>query len=185
MIFLYSGLTHTTLSHIKVPTANTFSVSVKVGEKQLRALRLKMHIFAVLLTLLYIRTSAIEFVLLEDNDSDTDDDPALTCFDFDYDSRCGSFTTANPDSTITGQLYGAAAVSMGSTAIQNTPTLRAYNEGGHPVNICASIRASWLLLDDSSSRHVPLRRRCGSKRFQWIHGEIHRFDQAIWPQSNQ
>jgi hypothetical protein len=40
---------------------------------------------------------------------------------------------------------------MGSTAIQNTPTLRAYNEGGYPVNICASIRASWLLLDDPSN----------------------------------
>jgi hypothetical protein len=75
MIFLYSGLNHTTLYHIKVPTANTFSISVKVGEKQLRALRPKMHIFAVLLTLLFIRTSAIEFALCEDNDCDTEDDP--------------------------------------------------------------------------------------------------------------
>ena len=39
---------------------------------------------------------------------------------------------------------------MGGTAIQNTPTLRAYNEGGHPVDICGSIRGSWTLLNGHS-----------------------------------
>jgi hypothetical protein len=42
--------------------------------------------------------------------------------------------------------FGAAAVTMGTTAIQNTPTLRGCNQDpAHPVTACDRVRASWLL----------------------------------------
>jgi hypothetical protein len=107
-----------------------------------------MHFFAALLIILAIGTSAIDMVLFEDNDCDTDEDDAHSCIDMDYNECCGSFTTAKPDEPVTGVLFGAAAVRMGTTEILNTPVLRAYNQGGEPVSICSQIRASWPYVDN-------------------------------------
>jgi hypothetical protein len=80
-----------------------------------------MYIFAALLTLLVLRTRAINLLLFEDDNCTTEDEPALTCFGATYNTCCGTITTKYPDGTVTGQLYGAVVVSIGGTAIQNTP----------------------------------------------------------------
>jgi hypothetical protein len=107
-----------------------------------------MHYFAALFILPFLSTSAIDMILFEDNDCDTPEDPAMTCVDYNYNQCCGSFTTSDP---VSGVLFGAAAVNLGSTAAENTPTLRAYNQGGDPVSICGLIRASWPLEADAEN----------------------------------
>ena len=112
-----------------------------------------MHYFALILSFLAFKAQAIDFVLFEDNDCNPEDPESHVCINADYGVCCGTFTDGN-----TG-LHGAAAVSMGATLIQNTPTLRAYSEGGSLVAICGQIRASWTLANDlNNSGTFP----CGS-----------------------
>ncbi|KAJ4364645.1 hypothetical protein N0V83_009241 [Neocucurbitaria cava] len=103
-----------------------------------------MQYLIFILSLLVLKANAIDFILFDEDDCATEDDPNKTCIDLNYGDCCGTFSTS-------GDLYGAAAVSTGSTPIQNTPTLRAYNEGGTPVAICGQIRASWTLANDPNN----------------------------------
>jgi hypothetical protein len=101
-----------------------------------------MKYLVLFASILVLHARAIDFVLFEADNCDPDDEQGELCPDYDYNQCCGEFSSS-------GKLYGAAAVSMGSTAIQNTPTLRGCNEGSQQtVSPCAQIRQSETLGND-------------------------------------
>jgi hypothetical protein len=79
--------------------------------------------YLVLFTaLLVLQAHAVNFVLFKDNTCDSFEDPKYLCQGYGYNQCCGMFSSS-------GELYGAAAVSLSGTDTENTPVLGACNEG--------------------------------------------------------